>query len=167
MVVREVLLLGNPKLRDKSTRVANPKAISHVYIDLRDTLHHHQQLTGSGRGIAAPQIGYFQQVVYVETPEFTSFMVNPEISEKSEEMFQVWDGCLCFKGAFFVKIPRHRRITVDYLDEEGQPHTREFEGTFSELMQHEIDHLHGILAIDHLEDPKNIIMREELKKQQA
>jgi peptide deformylase len=66
-----------------------------------------------------------------------------------------------------VKIPRHRRITVDYLDEEGQPHTREFEGTFSELMQHEIDHLHGILAIDHLEDPKNIIMREELKKQQA
>ena len=167
MVVREILLLGDQRLRDKSTIVADPTKLDDVYNNLRDTLHHHQKMTGSGRGIAAPQIGYFQQVVYVETAGFTSFLVNPEITKKSEEMFQVWDGCLCFKGAFFVKIPRHRRITVEYLDEMGRRHSRVFEGTYTELMQHEIDHLHGVLAVDHLEDPKNIIMREELKKQQT
>jgi peptide deformylase len=165
MVVREALLVGNPLLRKKSEYVADFGLELHpVLEDLKDTLTRHQEITGSGRGLAAPQLGYLKRVVRIQTPDYTSFLVNPEIIWKSDEMFNVWDSCFSFKGAFFVKIKRHKKIRVGYQDEKGQKHIKEFTDALSELLQHEIDHLDGIMCSDHLGDPKDIAMREEWEK---
>jgi len=165
MVVRDALLLGNPLLREKSEYVVDfcPE-LDPVLEDLKDTLTSHQKATGRGRGLAAPQLGYLKRVVRIQTKEYTSFFVNPEIVWKSDEMFNVWDSCFSFKGAFFVKIKRHKKIRVMYQDETGQKHIKEFTDALSELIQHEIDHLDGIMCSDHLDDPKDIAMREEWEK---
>jgi len=165
MVVREIVLVGNPQLRETSEPVTDfGSSLQPVLDDLRDTLTNIQKIMGSGRGIAAPQIGYLKKVVRIQSPEFTSFLVNPEIVERSDELFEVWDGCLSLKSAVFVKIKRHRRIRVDYQDETGENHSREFVDGMSELLQHELDHLDGVVCSDHLEDPRNIAMREEWEK---
>ena len=161
MVIRQALLVGNPLLRDKSEIVTDFADLQPILEDLKDTLTNHQEKTGSGRGLAAPQLGYFKRMVRIQTPDFTSFLVNPEIVEKSDELFDVWDSCFSLKGAFFVNIKRHRKICVDYQDEHGEQHSREFIDGMSELLQHELDHLDGVLCTDHLEDNKGIAMREE------
>ncbi|MFX0125138.1 MAG: peptide deformylase, partial [Candidatus Hodarchaeota archaeon] len=83
------------------------------------------------------------------------------IISKSEEKFWVWDSCFSFDVAFFVEILRHKKIKVRYQDETGDFHVKEFEDDMSELIQHETDHLQGILATDHLTDVKRLIMRQE------
>jgi len=165
MVVREILLVGNPLLREKSEYVTLfGSELQPALEDLRDTLTRYQEINGSGVGIAAPQLGYLKRVVRIQTPDCTSFLVNPEIVWRSDEIFDVWDTCFSFKEEFFVKIRRHRKIRVEYQDEKGQRHVKEFADGMSELLQHELDHLDGIMCSDHLEDPKDIAMREEWEK---
>ena len=91
-------------------------------------------------------------------------MINPRIITQSDTLIEVWDSCFSFKLAFFVKVKRHKTISVDYQDESGQQHNEVFEDDLSELFQHEIDHLYGKLAVDYLENKEDIIMREEFKK---
>jgi peptide deformylase len=165
MVIRQVLLVGNPLLRTKSEIVTDfGPDLKPVLEDLRDTLTNHQKTTGSGRGAAAPQIGYLKRVVRIQAAGFTAFLVNPEIVEKSDELFDVWDSCFSLKGTVFVNIKRHRRIRVDYQDEYGEKHSIEFTDGMSELLQHELDHLDGVLCTDHIVDIKGIAMREEWEK---
>ncbi|MFW5786902.1 MAG: peptide deformylase [Halanaerobiales bacterium] len=165
MAVKKVLLLGNPKLRRKSVEVEEfDEKLDKIIADLKDTLTQLQNKQNIGRALAAPQIGYLKKVIYCNTKEEEIIMINPEIVDKSEEMFAVWDSCFSFKTSFFVNIPRHKRIKVKFMDEDGREINRVFENDFSELFQHEIDHLHGILATDHLVSNKNIIMREEWEK---
>ena len=76
----------------------------------------------------------------------------------------MWDSCYSFDVAFFVKIKRHKKIKVEYQDEHGRFISEEFVDDLSELFQHEIDHLDGILATDYLKDNKNIILRDEWEK---
>ena len=162
MGTRQVLLVGNPLLREKSAPVTDfGPDLRPILEDLIDTLTDHQEKTGGGRGIAAPQLGYLKRVIRIQTPDFTSFLVNPEVVERSDELFDVWDSCLSLKGAVFVKIRRHRSIRVDYLDENGEKHSAEFSDGMSELLQHELAHLDGVLCTDHLEDNRDIVMREE------
>ena len=161
MTVKKALLLGDPRLRERAADVVDFSVLSEIVDDLRDTLTHHQEATGKGRGLAAPQLGYPVKVIYVQTPEFTQVLVNPKITWRSEEMFEVWDSCFSFEAAFFVKIPRHKRIKVEYQDERGDIHVDEFSDGFSELLQHEIDHLHGVMATDRLENLRDIVMRSE------
>ncbi|MFH1056106.1 MAG: peptide deformylase [Candidatus Altiarchaeota archaeon] len=168
MAVKSVLMLGNPKLREKSTTTLEfGMELREILKDLRDTLTHLQKTKRIGRALAAPQIGCMRKVVYVQTPERAFVLVNPKIVSKSKETFEVWDSCFSFNVSFFVKIRRHRTVKVRYQDESGKPKTEEFTGGMSELMQHEIDHLHGILATDYLKDVKQIIMREEWEKRCA
>ena len=79
-------------------------------------------------------------------------------------MINVWDSCYSFEVAFFVEIPRNKSIKVEYQDDKGNSIVEDFTDGLSELVQHEIDHLHGILAIDHLRDVKKIIMRSEWER---
>ncbi|MEW5996115.1 MAG: peptide deformylase [Candidatus Micrarchaeota archaeon] len=165
MAVREVLMIGNPELRRKSSEVINfDDGLAKIVSDLRDTLTHLQKIKRVGRALAAPQIGHLKRAIYMQIPERTLVMVNPDIIQKSEEMLEVWDSCFSFDVAFFVKIKRHKKIKVKYFDEKGNLKTEEFEGALSELFQHEIDHLDGILATDHLKDNKQISMRQEWER---
>jgi len=161
MAVKKIYQLGSEVLRKKSEEVTSfDHELEEKVQDLKDTLLNFQKEYGIGRAIAAPQIGYHQKIVYYNKGDEKLLMVNPEIIEKSEEQFSVWDSCFSFRVAFFVKIKRAKKIKVKYQDINGKEYIEDFIGDLSELFQHEIDHLHGILATDHLEDNKNIIMRE-------
>jgi len=158
-------MLGNPKLRVKSIDIEDFNLDFVQYLqDLKDTLTHLQQTKKIGRAIAAPQIGVNINLIYYQLPDKSFYMMNPKITWKSEEMISVWDSCYSFDIAFFVEIQRHKTIKVEYQDENGNLLLEDFTNDLSELVQHEIDHLHGILATDHLEDVKKIIMRSEWER---
>jgi len=134
--------------------------------DLADTLAHWRAETGYGRGIAAPQIGALQRVIFLKLPGAEPWpLINPEIVWRSGEKIVVWDACLSFLS-IFMKVERHREIKVRYQDVDGQIHEVEAgeERDLSELLQHEIDHLDGVLAIDRVMDVKTIVTREEFEK---
>jgi peptide deformylase len=149
-------------------RVADPTAreIHDLVQDLGDTLAHWRSATGYGRGIAAPQLGELRRVIFLRLPGEDPWpLINPEIIDSSAERIIVWDACLSFLS-IFMQVERWREVTVRYQTLQGQ--TREFEAgderNLSELLQHEIDHLDGILAIDRVVDVKSICTREEFEK---
>lgn len=166
MAVKKIYKLGSKVLRKKSEKVHNfDEELKSKVEDLKDTLFNFQKDYGIGRAIAAPQIGYHQKIIYFNKSDKELLMINPKILEKGEETFEVWDSCFSFDVSFFVKVKRAKRIKVKYQDIEGIAHIKEFEDDLSELFQHEIDHLYGILATDHLESNKDIILREVWEKE--
>ena len=168
MAVRKVLQLGDPVLRQKAAHVAHPAAgeIRELVGDLADTLAHWRAETGYGRGIAAPQIGVLERVIFLRLPGDEPWpLINPEIIGHSEEKIVVWDGCLSFLS-IFMQVERHREITVRYQTLAGDVRQIKAGGEkdLSELLRHEIDHLDGIVAIDRVTDVKTIVTREEFEK---
>jgi peptide deformylase len=168
MPVRTVLQLGDLTLREKSAPVTDPTAreIHELIRDMADTLAHWRSTTGYGRGIAAPQLGVLRRVIFLKLPGVEPWpLINPEIIAASEEKIVVWDACLSFLS-IFMQVERRRQITVRYQNLYGE--TLEFEAgddrNLAELLQHEIDHLDGILAIDRVIDLKTICTREEFEK---
>ena len=168
MPIRPILQLGDPRLREVARAVEDPSQphIGALVHDLADTLAHWRSSTGYGRGIAAPQLGVPQRVIFLKLPGVEPWpLVNPEIIECSEEKIVVWDACLSFLS-IFMQVERRREITVRYQDLQGE--TREFhagdERNLSELLQHEIDHLDGILCIDRIVDLRTLCTREEFEK---
>lgn len=156
MAVREIVQIGNPVLREVSEPVADPTAaeIAELARDLRDTLDHFRARTGYGRGIAAPQIGVPRRVVVYRMPGKDAVaMVNPTIEWRSEETFDVWDACFSYFFLFFV-VTRARRIGVRYWDTDGCEHRLEAADDLAELLQHELEHLDGVMAIDLVRDPR-------------
>ncbi len=168
MAVRTVLQLGDPGLREIAARVADPTApeIRALVQDLADTLAHWRASTGYGRGIAAPQIGAAKRVIFLQLSGAEPWpLVNPEITWRSEEKIVVWDACLSFLS-IFMQVQRHREITLRYQNLRGEwqeVHASE-QRDLSELLQHEIDHLDGILAIDRITDMRTMCTREEFEK---
>src|SRR5580700_604187 len=168
MAVKTILQLGDPRLREIALPVGDPSApeIAALVNDLANTLGYWRATTGYGRGIAAPQLGVRLRVIFLQLPAEKPWpLVNPEILERSEEKIVVWDACLSFLS-IFMQVERHREITVRYQDVKGD--SREFRAgddrNLSELLQHEIDHLDGILAVDRIADIKTLCSREEFEK---
>jgi peptide deformylase len=164
MVVKEVILLGDPRLRIKSSKIQDFTQLEQILIDLKETLTRQQENYGMGRGIAAPQIGYNVRVIYIQMHDRCFYLVNPLIIWMSTETFEVWDSCFSLEVAFFVKIKRSLTVKVSYFDEHGVEYFEEFKDGISELLQHEIDHLEGIVCSDHIKDPHDIVMRNEWTK---
>ncbi|MFO7830071.1 MAG: peptide deformylase [Bacteroidales bacterium] len=165
MAVKEILLIGNPVLRKKSAKVERFNSeLQNIITDLKDTLIDFQRRKKIGRAIAAPQIGVLQKIICLNLPNRSFALVNPEIIQNSDETFEVWDSCFSFDVAFFVKTERFKSITVKYQNEKGDSIEEIFHDDLSELLQHEIDHLYGILATDHLKSNKDIMMRDEWEK---
>jgi peptide deformylase len=158
MPARRILQLGDPLLRAVSKPVASPDEAEVTLRDLRATLHEFQRVRGFGRGISAVQIGELQRVIYIEFNSCPYVLLNPEYEWKSEERFILWDDCFSFPD-LLVKVERHTSVGIRYLDEKGKP--QEAEDAFSELLQHEIDHLDGVLAIDRAIDKNSYATREE------
>lgn len=167
MPVKEILQLGNPALREVSELVEEPDSqeIAELGTNLQDTLLEHRRRTHYGRGIAAPQTGSLQRVIHVEL-EGSRTLINPVVTERSDEMMEIWDACFSYFSIFF-PVKRHVRIEVKYQDLSGRDQRLEAAGHLSELLQHEIDHLDGILAIDLVTDPRRICTVSEWEKRFA
>lgn len=168
MSVREVLQLGDPRLREIAALVEDPCAepTRSLIRDLADTLAFWRSSTGYGRAIAAPQIGVGLRAIFLQLPGKSPMpFINPEIIDQSAEKIVVWDTCLSFLS-MFMQVERHRRITVRYQDLAGKWHEMHAgdELNLSELLQHEIDHLDGILSFDRMIDIKTLCSREEFEK---
>jgi peptide deformylase len=169
MAVRKILQLGDPRLRQPAAAhdfASNSVDVESLIADLRDTLAHSRKETGYGRGIAAPQLGVSERVIFLQLPDGEPWpLINPQIAQRSAEKIVVWDACLSFL-AIFMQVERNREVTVRYQDVRGEwRETRAGEERdLSELLQHEIDHLDGILCLDRVTDVTSICTKEEFEK---
>ena len=147
MPVREILLLGNPLLLQKCeiVRPDEIESLRPVVQDLHDTLMAFRARYRAGRAIAAPQIGVLKRLVYMHVDAPVVFF-NPVLDQLSSETFEIWDDCMSFPD-LLVRVRRHLRCRVSYRDQDWQERQLQLDGAFSELLQHEIDHLDGILAV--------------------
>jgi len=156
-----ILPLGDPRLRvvcKPVENVADP-AFQVENRRLKAALEAFRRERGFGRGIAAPQIGISKRFIAINLGEGTHSLINPEIHWRSPETFTLWDDCMCFPD-LLVRVRRNLSVSISYLDESGQSVTWENLGQAeSELFQHELDHLDGVLATDLALDARSIIYR--------
>ena len=159
-MVREILLLGDERLYEICDAVtsADAGALPGWVQDLHDTLLDYRAAHGAGRAVAAPQIGVKKRLIYMLTDRPYVF-VNPVLTFPDGETYELLDDCMSFPG-LIVRVRRHRRAVIEYLDEHFRPQHMELEGDYSELLQHEYDHLDGILATMRAVDDKSLYMRE-------
>ena len=170
MAVRPVLRLGDPRLR----QVAEPVegfATAELFAlseDLRDTMR-----ACDGAGLAAPQIGIPLRVVlfgishnprYPEAPPIPeTLLINPTITPQGPECTSGWEGCLSVPGLRGL-VPRPQRVRYTGFDVRGEPIDRCVEGFHARVVQHECDHLDGVLFPDRIEDHRAFGFTEELER---
>lgn len=161
MAVREILMLGNAQLYKESAKVERDELekLEQVFEDLKDTLLEFREEYGWGRAIAAPQIGVFKRIVYMHVNQ-PVVLINPIIKLRSRRKVEVWDDCMSFPD-LMVKVKRYRRCKVEYRDTSWRKQSMYLEGSLAALMQHEVDHLQGILATQRAITNKSFSLRSE------
>ncbi len=165
MAVRNILFFGNPLLSKPSEPVKEfGKALDPLVGDLRDTLMDVRKRHGIGRGIAAPQIGVPLRVINVVEDGVHTTYVNPKIAKMHTGLMRVWDSCFSYDLKFFVLVNRAKAIEVVYQTQEGEHKTGLFTGARADILQHEIDHLDGILSIQRAVLPEQRMSRAEWEK---
>ncbi len=147
MAVKDILLLGDPRLYEKSEPVLKSEIAGLLpQIELLfETVIDFRNQYGCGRAIAAPQIGLMKRIICLNIDKPVA-MLNPVLSDLSEEEFEIWDDCMSFPN-LLVKVKRHKSLTITFFDLNFEKHTWRLSGDLPELIQHEYDHLNGILAI--------------------
>ena len=162
-MVKEILKLGNPRLYERSEEIL-PSEQEDIKIwvnDLHDTLMDFRNTYGAGRAVAAPQVGIKKRLLYMYLDKPFIF-INPSLTFPDDETYILWDDCMSFPG-LIVKVKRYKRAVIHYLDENFKSCEMSLEGGLSELLQHEYDHLDGILATMRAVDDKAFCM-EQLKR---
>jgi len=177
MAIRDILLLGNPKLYETCSPVRQEELadLRSDISDLRDTLLAFRASYGVGRAIAAPQIGVMKRIVFLERVSNTTDendsgistptpLINPILTQKSAAMVELWDDCLSFPD-LLVRLRRHASCDVTYRDLDWREHTVHLEDDLSELLQHECDHLDGVLAVARAIDGKAFAYKDKEQPQ--
>ena len=165
MAVLPILTLPDPVLRKKAKPVERIDAeLRRLMDDMLATMY-----DAPGIGLAAPQVGVLRRLIVMdpakdEAPKSPLVIINPEILERSEEMRTHEEGCLSIPD-FTAEIERPARTRVSYIDREGKKREAELEGIWSTLVQHEIDHLNGVLFIDYLSRLKREMVVRKFTKQ--
>jgi len=181
MTIRKILTEPNKILREKSLRVANvDKNIQRLMDDMLETLY-----AAPGIGLAAIQVGIAKRVIVMDISRSRNdigrdkddinknenkktkkplYFVNPEIIWKSEDKFTYEEGCLSLPNQF-AEIDRSKQCHIKYLDYNGHPQELRANGLLATCIQHEIDHLEGILFIDYLSKLKKEMIIKKLSKQ--
>lgn len=157
--LKDLLLLGDPRLYERCEPVLQEELplVTKWVADLHNVMEAIRSKYNFGRAIAAPQLGIMKRLVYMNIDKPVIF-INPEFSELSHEMFELWDDCMSFPN-LLVKVKRHRSLTISYLDEKWQPQKWQMENSLAELLQHECDHLDGILCTMRAVDDKSFRWR--------
>ena len=165
-MIRPILLLGNPNLRESCSTITNfnnPELKEEIG-DLKEALNNFRTQNGFGRGIAAIQIGIMKRMIALNLGKETFVIVNPVITKRSTETITLWDDCMSFPD-LVVRVSRNSKISIRYHNEKGEVvNWNDLSEAESELIQHEADHLDGILAIDRAITIKDILYKEEYEK---
>ena len=157
-MIREILLLGNEELYKPSEPVTaeDLSSLAEWTRDLHDTLLDYRAKYGAGRAVAAPQIGLRKRLIYMLLDR-PYVLVNPRLSFPDGETVELLDDCMSFPG-LAVRVRRYKRCLLEYTDELGVERRMELSGDLAELVQHEYDHLDGILATMRAVDEKSFYM---------
>jgi len=167
---------GNPILRAPALRLSKAEILSAETQDLIANMYHTLEIKKYGVGLAAPQVGQpvALALVYIQPTDRRPdvkpaklTIINPEIVATNGRRAALWEGCLSFgslQDPPFAKVPRYSRIRLKYLDEQAKPHEKEFEGLMAHVIQHEVDHLNGILFVDRVKDTTTYVTLSEYKK---
>ena len=142
MALRNIRLQGDPVLRKKAVSVARFNEQLHRLLDdMVETM-----IKAQGAGLAAPQIGISKKIIVLRDEDKILEIINPEITESEGESIDI-EGCLSFPG-LYGEVPRSARVAVSGQDRAGHEIRISGEGFLARVLQHEIDHLHGILFVD-------------------
>jgi peptide deformylase len=161
MAVRPILVVGNPVLRQKAKRVSRvDQSIQKLIDDMIETMR-----AAPGVGLAAPQVGVPLRVAVIEVDEKVTVIVNPEIVKMSGE-YEPDEGCLSVPG-FWGRLRRAEKVTVKAKDRNGKDFRVTAEGLLAQALQHEIDHLDGLLYIDRMESLDELKRTEPVRARQA
>ncbi|OBR97168.1 peptide deformylase [Clostridium ragsdalei P11] len=160
-MIKEILLLGNDALYKKSLPVEKEDmdSIKETVSNLHDTLIDFRKKYNAGRAIAAPQIGVFKRLIYMYIDKPIVF-INPVLKFDNKEMMDVMDDCMSFPN-LLVKVKRYKECSIIYKDINFVDKTLNFKGDLSELIQHEYDHLDGILATMRAIDNKSFYIKSK------
>ena len=165
MALRQILTEPNKILREKSLSVETvDEDLKKLMNDMLETMY-----AAPGIGLAAIQVGVPKRVIVLDIapkdePRNPMFFVNPEIIKKSDNNSTYEEGCLSVPGQF-AEIDRPDKCQIKYLDYHGQPKEIKAEGMLATCIQHEMDHLEGILFIDYLSKLKKSMIIKKLTKQ--
>ncbi len=151
MALLPIRKFGDPVLREKCKRVPSiSKSIQTLIDDMIETM-----VENYGAGLAAPQVGKTLRVVVIQTPEIKPFaLINPQIVKRSGERV-VDEGCLSFPG-YRGEIKRSEKVVAKALDREGKEIRIKADDFLAQALEHEIDHLNGVLYIDYLESQDDL-----------
>ena len=157
---REILLIGDPRLYEISEEVREEEleALQPVFEDLFDCIRGIRRDFGFGRAIAAPQIGVQKRLICMLTDK-PYVIINPTLEFVGEEMMELMDDCMSFPN-LLVRVRRYRHCILRYRDENWQPQEKRMDEDMAELIQHEYDHLDGILATMRAVDSKSFVMKK-------
>ncbi len=157
--LEDMVLLGDPRLYQVSEPVEKNELpqLEFWVKDLDNVMKEIRAKYSFGRAIAAPQLGIMKRLIYMNINKPVVF-INPEFTYLSDEMFEVWDDCMSFPN-LLVKVKRHKAATIKYLDENWEPREMVLENDLAELLQHEYDHLNGILCTMRAIDEKSFKWR--------
>uniref|UniRef100_A0A7C3E2D2 Peptide deformylase n=1 Tax=Gracilinema caldarium TaxID=215591 RepID=A0A7C3E2D2_9SPIR len=146
----EIITLGNDVLRQKALPIQDIDGqVKALAQDMIETMYR-----GRGIGLAGPQVGLLQRIFVVQVDgESPRVFINPTIIGTSPEISQYEEGCLSIPG-LYAELTRPEKVTVQAWNERGRPFTLDAEGLLARVIQHEYDHLEGVLFIDRLSEPK-------------
>lgn len=168
MATYKIVQVGDPVLRQQARPLTSDEilapATQELIARMRDTMR-----DAPGVGLAAPQIAESLQLVVIEDPPNLHagltpaqlaereraavpfhVLINPVLTVESRDVVVAYEGCLSFSG-FMMLVPRWRSVRVDALDEHGQPVTKVASGWYARILQHEVDHLRGVVCCDRME----------------
>lgn len=165
---------GNPILRTVAIKVPVRDIKAEKTMQLIANMHYTLTEKKLGVGLAAPQVGEDIAIAVIAVRKSKTrpdiepcdlVLINPVITEAIGKRVQLWEGCISAgsqgKADLFAKVPRYRKVRVRYYDEEGRQHHLYYEGLQAHIIQHEVDHLNGILFVDRVKDTKTYMTYKE------
>lgn len=175
MKIMHITEFGNSVLRETARRLTIEEIKSQKIQQLIKNIRHTLTEQKLGVGLAAPQVGEGLAISVIailptrhrpEVELFEQVIINPKITKTFGNRTQLWEGCISAgKSGLFAKTPRYKKVEAEFLDEHGKKHKKIFEGLPAHVVQHETDHLNGILFMDHVKDTSTYMTMKEYKKQ--
>lgn len=166
---------GNPILRQKARQLTKAELTSSDIKELIANMRYTLKTKKYGVGLAASQVGQAISLAIVEiqptktrpnlpkSKQVNMVIINPEIIKTYGNKSQLWEGCISF-AEIFAKVPRYKKVRLKYLDEQGRTYQKDFNGLLAHVIQHEVDHLNGVLFVDKVKDSTSYITTSEYKK---
>jgi peptide deformylase len=163
MAIKNVRKIGDPVLRESSKDVEKiDKAVLDLVKDMLDTLQDE-----GGVGLAAPQIGITRRIILVRFEDKVETYVNPEVEVLDDEFVEGDEGCLSIYSIQGFQVKRSPRIKVKALNIKGEPVEFIAEDMLARILQHEVDHLNGVLFIDHLDADSRMELLKKVEEKNS